>query len=187
MYISNIRKTHTHVSTCMCMEKFLDRTKYFHVNEYATYCELNISLYLTCDEYIYINATILIRHTVLILMCTKLAYTNYFSHKHVRLMGFDITSNTGEKPINISAVVQITIIFLQKCICDLTGEKTYHFKCYRKYYSDMGWHNVNFLMTLYQFNYLYYNLSLFTGEYTCTTYINVRNGIVTYSIYHYAE
>ena len=87
------------------MEKFLNRTKYFHIKKYATYGELNISIYLTCDEYVYINATILRRYTVLMLMCTQLTYTNYLSHKHVRLMGFDIASNTGEKPMNISAVV----------------------------------------------------------------------------------
>ena len=187
MYISNIRKTHTHVSTCMCMEKFLNRTKYFHVNKYATYCELNISIYLTCDEYVYINATILRRYTVLMLICTKLTYTNYFSHKHMRLMGFDITCNTGEMPININAMVQITVIFLQKCTCGLTGEKSYQCKCYKKYDSDMGWQTVHFLMTLYQYNYLYYYLPLYTGEYICTTYINARNGIVTYLIYHYVE
>ena len=105
----------------------------------------------------------------------------------MRLMGFDIITNTGKKPININVIVQIIVISLQKCICALTGVKFYQCKCNGNNYSDMGWHAGHFFMTLYQYNYLYYHLPLSNGEYTCTPYINARNGIVTYSIYHYAE
>ena len=169
------------------MEKFLKRTKYYHVNKYATYCELNILIYLTYDDYVNISATILRRYTILMLLCSQLTHTNYHSHKHMRLMGFDIITNTGEKPMNINVIVQLSVISLQKCICSLTGVKFYQCKCNGNYYSDMGWQTGHSLMTLYQYSYLYYHLPLSTGEYTCTSCINTRNGIVTYSIYHYVE
>ena len=175
-----------HITCTNVMEKLLYRTKYYPVNKYyATYCELNILIliYLICDEYVYISTTILIRYTVWMPMCIQLAYPNYHSNKHMRLLGFDITANTGEKPININAVMQIIVIiviFLQPCTCGLTGEKSYQCKCNIKDYSDMG-------QKTGQYNYLYYHSPLSTGEYTCTTYINAKNGIVTYSIYHYAE
>ena len=58
------------------MEKFLKRTKYYHVNKYATYCELNILIYLTYDDYVNIRATILRRYTILMLLCSQLTQTN---------------------------------------------------------------------------------------------------------------
>ena len=166
------------------MENALKIIKYYPVNKFIIYCESNVLIYLAlftaCDEYVYISAIIHVSYTVGILMWTHITYNNHYSHKSGEI-------NTGEKPIqcyictdifgiNINLMVQTISISLQTCTCDHTGGKT--FQCMCNGYS---------VKILYQYNYLYYHFPLSIGEYICTMYINTRNGIVTYSIYHHVE
>ena len=177
------------------MENALNIIKYYPVNKFIIYCESNVLIYLALftayDEYVYINTIIHVSYTVWILMWTHITYNNHYSHKSGEI-------NTGEKPIqcyicteisgiNINLMVQTISISLQTCTCDHTGGKTYQCKRNGKDYSDIGRQTGYFVMILYQYNYLYYHFPLSIGEYICTMYINTRNGIVTYSIYHHVE
>ena len=177
------------------MENALNIIKYYPVNKFIIYCESNVLIYLALftayDEYVYISAIIHVSYTVWILMWTHITYNNHYSHKSGEII-------TGEKPIqcyictdifgiNINLMVQTISISLQTCTCDHTGGKTYQCKCNGKDYSDICRQTGYFVMILYQYNYLYYHFPLSIGEYICTMYINTRNGIVTYSIYHHVE
>ena len=161
------------------MEKFLNTIKYYHVNKYITYCESNILIYLTlfnaCDEHAYISATIHGRYTVWMLMCTQKTYTKYYSHKHMRLMGFDIITNIGEKVIqcyickeisgiNINLMVQTFVISLQTYTCSHTGEKTYQCKCNGMDLSEISRQTGYFVMILYQYNHLHCHLHIYILE-----------------------
>ena len=177
----------------MLTGKLLNIIKFHLVYKYFIYCKLNVLIYLAlftvCDVYVYISAIIHVSYTIWKLMWTHTTYNIHYSHNSGEI-------NTGEKPIqcyicteisniNVNLKVQTISIALLTCTCDHTGGKTYQCKCNGKDHSDIGRQSWYFVMLLCQYNFSYYHLLASIGEYTCTTYINARNGIVTYAIYHY--